>query len=66
MNIFLKVLKIETVLFECALIVFTIFSCLFVKEIQNEVPVYFRISKFVQSKQKLHIDFSLELSRIKI
>ncbi len=34
-NFLSKVLKFETVLFEWALMVFTIFSCLFVKEIQN-------------------------------
>jgi hypothetical protein len=37
----LKVLKFETVLFEWALVVFTIFSWPFVKEIQNEVSTCF-------------------------
>ncbi len=37
MNIFSKVLKIETVLFESVLIVFLIFSCLFVQEFQIKV-----------------------------
>ncbi len=37
MNIFLKVPKIKTVLFEGALIVFTIFGCLFMKKFQNKV-----------------------------
>ncbi len=38
---FFKVLKLEAVLFELALMVFTTFSCLFVKEIQNEVSACF-------------------------
>ncbi len=37
MNIFLKALKFEAVLFEWAPMVFTFFSCLFMKDIQNEV-----------------------------
>jgi hypothetical protein len=37
MIIILKVLETEPVLFEGALMVFKIFSCLFVKEIQIEV-----------------------------
>ncbi len=51
-----KVLKFEKVLFEWALMVFTIFSCLFVKEIQNEVSAYFqKITNFeTPSSNPLH------------
>jgi hypothetical protein len=40
-NIFLKVLKFETILFEWALMVFTIFRCKFLKKIQIEVSAWF-------------------------
>ncbi len=46
MNIFSKVLKIKTILFEWTLIVFTIYGCLFVKKIQNKVFLCFYESTY--------------------
>jgi hypothetical protein len=64
MNIFLKVLKIQTVVFERVLMVFTTLSCLIVKKIQNKVSACFYETTYQTKRENFQQPSSGSLFRL--